>query len=437
MVQKNNKSFSKLLLAIMLVAGTIFIGCMAASCYLLALQSQRSPETAYSELHNQAVDAVHRKDFVDAEKKYREALDMAKKSSDRSRYPKILGELADVYYSENKLSAGEESLREVISDYQEIIRTDLAMDSSHKLEMRQKCAIQQGRLANVLKKQGKLKEAEQLYAQAIDEDTSAGGDIFAQDRLQKDYIDCLRRLGRTHDAENIEMNMQAKDIMASSWTDANGRGMELLEQGKVKEADKILKITHLAAVRFSPSFKLSVNLMGQAFSMLLKGDPSGAENELQQAIKEMNASGEAGEHQIDLASQWVLLSYTQFLNGKTQASEASYKKALVFEPTAGTRLNPLAIAYERLGKFKEQHQLFEWVCDSEAKAGSPHAFTLCLIANHYKDQGHLTEAEKLCKQALAICDQTEKAHPNRRVCPPDSRRLVLPSQGLQRGETAV
>ena len=354
-------------------------------------------------LYSLAVERRNTSDKAGAEESYLGAIEEAKSCSDKLKLPFVLSELAGLYVSEKKTAAAEDCLRKSVAASQAVIAND---QSAEVRQVRMDCAVQKGRLANVLRDEGKLSEAAVFYKEAIAENTSTLGSMDNWEELRRDYVKCLRALGKDREADLIEVDLQSV-LMPSDFNREFEDAVADFKAGKFEQADKSLQGLYIAAVRMNP-WKLSVCLLWRGISLLSKGDAVAAEKELSRSATVMQSSEQKKDYVQQEGDEWAFLAYSQMLNGKLKESDASYRKSLTFYPCVAEDFETLGIAYGRRKTPQLQQRLYEWAVEAEArnvkKTGLPVA--LLVIGSYWMEKGDDDRAPSFFERAQEILEHT-------------------------------
>jgi len=344
------------------IAGIVLIACLAACAYLIGFQTDHNKRLA--EMLSQAADAAMSGDKRSAETKYEQAIAEAKQCSGKSQLPLILSQLTQLYVADNKLSLAEDSCRNSIIAFKSTIDSASAARPFSKIQDQRDYAIELGRLAEILCKEGKFSEAAPFYKEAISENSNAAGSFEVFENLNHGYANCLRKEGKDSAADLSEADVDSDFLSSPGWAAAQEEGEKLFLAGKFDAADRQFKTTYIAATRQGP-WKLSVSHLWRGISLLSKEDSVGAEKELQQSVQIMPPDEKGRERLKASADAWAFLAYAQMLNGKRQDSVRSYRKALKLFPGVALDLDILGNAYVRMSKPDQQKHLDDWIVQQE------------------------------------------------------------------------
>ncbi|KAL5045966.1 hypothetical protein BDW71DRAFT_207950 [Aspergillus fruticulosus] len=287
--------------------------------------------------------------------------------SDRINVYGALAGLGTLYYTQGKLKEAEEMYQQALAGYEKLLSPDHISTLNTV-----------NNLGNLYRNQGKLKEAEQMYQRAL---AGYGNALGADHTSTLDTVNNLGALyytqGKLKEAEEMYQQALAGYEKAlgpdhtSTLQIVNNLGLLYYTQGKLKETEEM-------------------------YQRALAGHEKALSPDHTSTLATVNNLG--------------TLYYTQ---GKLKEAEEMYQQALAGrEKALGPdhtstldTVNNLGNLYRNQGKLKEAEQMYQQALAGKEKAlGPDHTSTLVTVnnlGNLYYTQGKLKEAEQMYQRALA------------------------------------
>ncbi|GFF56548.1 putative Pfs, NB-ARC and TPR domain protein [Aspergillus udagawae] len=278
----------------------------------------------------------------------------------------LLG-LGNLYKDQGKLKEAEEMYQQALAGYEKALGPDhtSTLDTINNL-------------GSLYKDQGKLKEAEEMYQQALaGYEKALGPDHTSTLDAVNNLGSLYRDQGKLEKAEEMYQRALAgyKEALGPDHTSAlntvNNLGLLYSNQGKLKEAEEMYQQALAGYEKaLGPDHTSTLNAVNNLGSLYRdQGKLKEAEEMYQQAL-------------------------------------AGYEKALGPDHTSTLNtVNNLGVLYSNKGKLKEAGEMYQRALAGYNKALGPnHTSTLDAINNLgslYRDQGKLSEAEEMYQRALA------------------------------------
>ena len=415
----------------------------------------KSPEENCDSLSWQALDAVKKGNYTQAENTYQLAIAQAEKSNNLMQLPRALQELAAVYVQENKIPSAELSLRRALDQYTAIEKKKSPAVTPRRLDLQAMRVQTCEKLAAVLVKEGRANEAEQLYKETLILNEARGGSEQVALRIAKNYSDLLRSLHKNEQADQLEVETGAANLTG---LDSLNREVELVQSGSNPARSSLkLRSLALAAQRMQKPSEREIALHYLGLSELLLGHVQQAESAFKAAL--IVAPG-TSRHDCSSAQELVCIGACLEIQGKTNDAKDFYKRALSADYLATTkalaeaatimlkngkidfaqqfsvrlcqlanisktvssertlnqvaqRIRALATDYYNLKKYTTAESLLRSVLaifkDRRGDFDIETAYTLTSLGDNYRDVGKYAEAEALYKRALAIYERRKGA----------------------------
>ena len=280
-------------------------------------------------------------------------------------------------------------------------------------------------LAELLRVQGKLSEAEPLCLRALEGREATLGPMHASTLTSVHNLAMLLQdQGKLSEAEPLcRRALEGREatlgpMHADTLTSANNLALLLQDQGKLSEAEPLCRRALEGREATLGPMHASTLTSANNLAMLLQdqGKLSEAEPLCRRALEGSEATlGPMHADTLTSANNLALLLQDQ---GKLSEAEPLCRRALEgSEATLGpmhaatlASANNLALLLQDQGKLSEAEPLCRWALEGrEATLGPMHAFTLTSannLAMLLRAQGKLSEAEPLCRRALEGIEAT-------------------------------
>lgn len=222
-------------------------------------------------------------DFATARNDYLQAVEQARKSSNLLQLPRALAALADDCSSVKNYGQAERHLREALAVYSNLLEQNSEDNnglSGSRFAVQESKTKVNGQLAEVLFAEGKLDEAAATYKQIL----SGKTDLAVQEKYTKQYIEVLKKQGRSAEANRInavfDASFMGKGVCEKEFKSAT----ELFLIGEFDEAESRFESTIISARNLGDKDLLFKQLSWLAIRRCAQSDKEGVEKALKEAV---------------------------------------------------------------------------------------------------------------------------------------------------------
>lgn len=350
----------------------------------------------------QAANAQSKGDFVRAKELAGSAVSHAQTASDPLLLPQTLVRAASIMDVPSEQSDAEDNLKRAITAYDQLGQKKAADAGVIASERASALAA----LAEMMKKEGRLTDAEKVYADFFAK-VPAGFSWQNKSKLSDEYCEILRKLGHSDQADQIEVaeGLKDPDLNASNiFKSAFGS----LQTGKVDEAATGFHLLQSVAERSKqPEWQL-VGMHWLAVCDLLRGNFQSVEKRANQSIE--MARKYKSDRPREFAQSLTLLSIAAIVQGKDAQAKQFEAQAVASDK------KETVDTFESLGTF--YFKLTRW-----ASAEMMFAHALQLMDGYHADvryklmyqlgqtqlmQGRFADTAKTFERLLPLADSNEE-----------------------------
>ncbi len=191
---------------------------------------------------SQAVEATNRTNYAKAEELLQNAIAEATHSDDLLQQPQAWTQMGDLQLTANEPQKAEDSYRQALRLYEAIL-TAKSGDALQRRAVARTHAEVVGKLAGALERQGRLKEAEEQYRQALEEGKQCFITFELQNDLTRRLVKVLAQMNKKTEATQLQSDVMASEGEKTSKS-ALAEGEALLDKGD----DGAAKVRFLSAL---------------------------------------------------------------------------------------------------------------------------------------------------------------------------------------------
>lgn len=343
---KRSWLISTTVLAVVVTAG-------ATTAYLL---NPKSHEQRCNDLRQSAFLLQQSGKSQQAEALYNSALAESRQSDNALQTVLVLSELAQIYATEHKDDAQEQTLRELLKTYEKLkaVKIDGA---SNRAYVNHGYIEVTTRLASFLQSRGRNQEALPLYKVALAANPEDIGTIEAQLRLKSEYAASLKALGMNDQAEQIEKALTLENE-GYDWKESLRQAKGDYSKGRFLQAKKTFELCRTKALMLKDQVALSLVDSWLAQSYLLEGKTELAESLMRESV---------GLRQVDrnsCAYRQVILACVLQREGKLPEASTVLKQAYGTDPSLILRAgDELLEGYDLSGMTTVGYDQMKWLCE--------------------------------------------------------------------------
>lgn len=317
--------------------GLALIFCGAA-LVLATKNMQRGPDDPsikIEQLLECAAQARQQNQLDSYEQYLKKAVDLACKSHNQLKTCKILAELADETIVENRLDEAAQyctQAQQALNGFEKESQDDYATAESSR-DMQKTLSKCFHHLANGLRNQNRLPEAEKYYKQALSWDSNSVEDI---EEAKRDYVVLLKKADRKSEAMKMETELEANLYTVGEWQHTFYDLAVGAEKGQFDESYKgrlLVDSLYLFAVRRHSLEKTRSMLIFLGTREAWHGRIEKAEAYFKQALAAEMADGKEHAKDSDLLSVLCHLAWAAEEENKHKEAQIYLDKAAAIDAT--------------------------------------------------------------------------------------------------------
>jgi len=269
---------------------------------------------------SQATQAWHQNNYPQAENLLNAAIKEAEHGDNLLWQPESWALLGDVQVSGHKLVDAEASYRRALALYENIL-AQKAGDALQRRSVLRTHAELLGKIADVIAGEGKLKEAETDYSQALEEGKKCFISLDVQNKITGRYAKLLKALNKSNEAAQLESEIVANEGVKTAQSELE-EGEKLFDKCDDNAKVKFLTARTIARQHQQRQEETSALLL-LAQTEVCDGDQEQAQRYAQEAKVIARQSGEKEQ----ICDSLTILSIVKEARGERQAAAQLLQEA--------------------------------------------------------------------------------------------------------------